>query len=461
MGAGQSTAAQTPPRALHVLRVTPSSPASHTTIEPYFDFVVGYKGDDSLSSYKTIDASELERIVESHEGRTLNLLIWNSKSQDTRVVPIIPSRDWSSPYANIPDPQEPEAERKPSLLGLSMRMCEPEFSMDNVWHVLDVLEGSPAESAGLVPYGDWIIGWSGGVLSAEGDFYDVVEAHIDKPLRVYVYSYDFDTIREVVLIPNRHWGGEGLLGCVFGFGLLHRIPPLPADREPGAVPPELAQDGEDYEEQQLFVPADLPGTAETPEELEERLRWEQEEWEREQSYGVQYVHGHDPAYQTSTFYGPSDHENEHPHTHMHDAESAPPRPQDDMEVETPHASRSHPHNSHHNHSHDHDHAPTDGNGHAQYGRDHEHDHGHDHIHDGHAHSHAHENPHPEDHDHDHGHGPATSAPAGTLPQTPVAPVPRPATNRTSSNSFSSLRASTPTPTRPFGAYMNGDSSRPS
>ena len=24
------------------------------------------------------------------------------------------------------------------------------------------------------------------------------------------------TIREVVLVPNRHWGGEGLLGCVFG-----------------------------------------------------------------------------------------------------------------------------------------------------------------------------------------------------------------------------------------------------
>ena len=48
--------------------------------------------------------------------------------------------------------------------------------MDNVWHVLDVLEGSPAESAGLVPYGDWIIGWSGGILSAESDFYEVVEA---------------------------------------------------------------------------------------------------------------------------------------------------------------------------------------------------------------------------------------------------------------------------------------------
>jgi S1-C subfamily serine protease len=92
-------------------------------------------------------------------------------------------------------------------------MCEPEFALENVWHVLDVLEGSPAESAGLVPYGDWIIGWSGGVLRAEGDFYEVVESvrsrlslnfqtfqsldtahmqHIDKPLRVYVYSYDFE-----------------------------------------------------------------------------------------------------------------------------------------------------------------------------------------------------------------------------------------------------------------------------
>lgn len=74
------------------------------------------------------------------------------------------------------DPREPDAHHKPSLLGLSMRICEPELSLENVWHVMDVLEGSPAESAGLVPYGDWIIGWSEGALSAEGDFYDVVES---------------------------------------------------------------------------------------------------------------------------------------------------------------------------------------------------------------------------------------------------------------------------------------------
>lgn len=82
MGAGQSTAQDHPPtRALHVLRVTPSSPASETTIEPFFDFVVGYEGETSL---KSVDAAQLERIVEEHEGSTLNLLVWSSKNKTTR-----------------------------------------------------------------------------------------------------------------------------------------------------------------------------------------------------------------------------------------------------------------------------------------------------------------------------------------------------------------------------------------
>lgn len=82
MGAGQSTSSKVPTRALHVLRVTPSSPASQTNIEAYFDFVVGFK-DENLTS-NGIDAPELERIVEAHEGRPLDLLVWNSKSQSTR-----------------------------------------------------------------------------------------------------------------------------------------------------------------------------------------------------------------------------------------------------------------------------------------------------------------------------------------------------------------------------------------
>lgn len=136
------------------------------------------------------------------------------------VVPIVPSREWALTHG---PPNPLQSHSKPSLLGLSMRMCEPETSLDNVWHVLDVLEGSPAESAGLVPYGDWIIGWSGGVLRAEGDFYDVVESvsicrivrnniclltcciqHIEKPLRVYVYSYDFEYVSSITFVNLTH-----------------------------------------------------------------------------------------------------------------------------------------------------------------------------------------------------------------------------------------------------------------
>lgn len=195
MGAGQSTA--TPAQkshALHVLRVTPSSPASQTSIEPFFDFIVGFDGGDVFAE-SDIDATELERIVEEHEEKTLNLLVWNSKTRATRgtglgsgnifmaltmepnlVVPIVPSRAWAlAQQASIPQ-DDTENSHQPSLLGLSMAMCEYETATNSVWHVLEVLEGSPAESAGLVPYGDWIIGWSGGILAAENDFYDVVEA---------------------------------------------------------------------------------------------------------------------------------------------------------------------------------------------------------------------------------------------------------------------------------------------
>lgn len=279
------------------------------------------------------------------------------------------------------------------------------------------------------------------------------------------------------MIPNRHWGGEGLLGCVFGyvspplsfnvlwgdisrrFGLLHRIPPLPADREPGAIPPELAQDeadDEEYEEQQLFVPADLPGTAETPEELEERLRWEQEEWDRQQSYAAAYEQGHDQAYRpSSAYYGEDDHENEHPHmhAHAHDADFQHGAHQ----VETPHASHSHSHShshdahdDHHHHDHHHDHTPAHGNGHAHHDHDHDYD----------GHDHAHEDSHADEDDSQNGAGASASGAAPAPPQTPAAPVPRPA-QRTPSISFASPRASTPTPTRPFGAYINGGSSRQS
>ncbi|EJT98566.1 hypothetical protein DACRYDRAFT_24192 [Dacryopinax primogenitus] len=262
MGAGQSSSSQLP-TALHVLRVSPGSPAALAHIEPFFDYIVGLVG--AGVSDQSLEPDNLGRIVDQYEGRTLSLRVYSAKTKSSRLVSLTPSRVWA--LAQTSDGfDDPNAQ--PSLLGLSLRLCDPTHALENVWHILEVMEGSPAESAGLVPYGDWIVGWSGGVLGAESDFYDLVEAHVEKPLRVYVYSYDFDSMREVVLIPNRQWGGEGLLGCGVGYGLLHRIPQVEphvdaSSAGPTTFPaPQSRPSTTIYEEDErgddTFVPGEVP-----------------------------------------------------------------------------------------------------------------------------------------------------------------------------------------------------------
>ncbi|GAA6011171.1 hypothetical protein JCM10207_005524 [Rhodosporidiobolus poonsookiae] len=205
--------------AFHVLRVAEGSPAAEAGLEPFFDFIVGAGGRQIGDE---IDA--LTDVLENSEGRQVPLQVYSTKRKELRDVYVVPSRTWSSEGA--PGGQ---VDGQPSLLGLSLRLCNPAHALEQVWHVLEILEGSPAQSAGLVPFGDWIVGYAGGVLRGEGDFYDVVESHVDKPLRLFVYNSDYDVTREAILVPNRSWGGEGLLGCGVGYGLLHRIP-KPQDR---------------------------------------------------------------------------------------------------------------------------------------------------------------------------------------------------------------------------------------
>ncbi|WWC65787.1 uncharacterized protein I303_108409 [Kwoniella dejecticola CBS 10117] len=262
MGQSSSIPSGLPPTALHCLRVADSSPTDGL-IEPYFDYLIGIttpapaqgqgKGQDEryqhhdLSSLANVTGIEgggdesslnaLGRVVEQNEGKVLGLRVYNAKSQRIRDVHLIPSRAWSeailsasgsgqqisSTNTNTNAPTT-SPKPKPSLLGLSLRVCNPANALESVYHVLDVLEGSPAEMAGLVPWGDYVLAWSGGPLHSENDFYNLIEAHVDKPLRLFVYNSDLDNLREVILYPTRQWGGEGLIGCGIGYGLLHRIP---------------------------------------------------------------------------------------------------------------------------------------------------------------------------------------------------------------------------------------------
>ncbi len=143
--------------------------------------------------------------------------------------------------------------------------------MSNIWHILDVPANSPADLAGLLPYSDYILGTPEGVLHGESGLGELVEDHIGRPLRLYVYNNEYDVTREVTIHPSRDWGGEGALGCVLGYGALHRLPaPL---SEPVAAPGETLFETENArfsneetrplssgDSSQFFVPAAASAT---------------------------------------------------------------------------------------------------------------------------------------------------------------------------------------------------------
>ncbi|KAF2665126.1 hypothetical protein BT63DRAFT_434568 [Microthyrium microscopicum] len=169
-------------------------------LEPWFDFIIGINGRTLDNSDPNLFAAE----VRNCGGSTISLGIWSAKGQKIKEI-----------YAPIPV-------ESPSL-GLSLQWA-PLSSTEDVWHVLEVAPNSPADKAGLLPYGDYIIGSPEGIVRGESGLPELIEDFLDQPLKLFVYNHEYNVTRPVELSPSRHWGGQGALGCTLGFGALHRIP---------------------------------------------------------------------------------------------------------------------------------------------------------------------------------------------------------------------------------------------
>lgn len=65
---------------------------------------------------------------------------------------------------------------------------------------------------------------------------ELVEQFLNRPLRLWVYNHEYNVTRLVTMEPSRSWGGTGALGCILGYGALHRIPP--SLEEPPQAPGE-------------------------------------------------------------------------------------------------------------------------------------------------------------------------------------------------------------------------------
>jgi len=186
----------------HVLRVQENSPGSRAGLEAFFDFIVAI-GKTRLDQ----DNDTLKDLLKVNLEKEISVTVYSSKTRTVRETFISPSATWGGQ----------------GLLGISIRFCSFEGANENVWHILDVQNNSPASAAGLRSDSDFIIG-ADSVLHESEDLFSLIEAHEGRPLKLYVYNTETDHCREVTITPNGAWGGEGSLGCGIGYGYLHRIP---------------------------------------------------------------------------------------------------------------------------------------------------------------------------------------------------------------------------------------------
>jgi hypothetical protein len=86
------------------------------------------------------------------------------------------------------------------------------------YHVLKVLDNSPAKKAGMQAYFDFLVSIDGVRLNQENDtLKQILEKYMDKPVKVSLYNSKTRTTREVELVPTNTWGGQGLLGVSIRF----------------------------------------------------------------------------------------------------------------------------------------------------------------------------------------------------------------------------------------------------
>ncbi|KAF2479887.1 GRASP55/65 PDZ-like domain-containing protein [Neohortaea acidophila] len=200
-----------------------SNTQANLPLEPYFDFIIGINNHPIDSADPHLFSTELRNCA----GSTISLGVYCVKGHAIREI-----------YVPIP--------ADGAALGVQLQWMPLNAAAENVWHILDVMPNSPADVAGLLPYGDYVVGSPDrDALYGEAALGELVEEFQDRPLRLYVYNHEYDVLRTLTITPSRTWGGDGALGCVLGYGALHRVPaPL---NEPSQAPGEtLFESTEDF-----------------------------------------------------------------------------------------------------------------------------------------------------------------------------------------------------------------------
>jgi len=86
------------------------------------------------------------------------------------------------------------------------------------YRVLGVQPNSPASSAGLVSFFDFVVAANNYPLKElDNKFVEMIKESEGKPLPLTIYNIKSETTRDVVITPRRNWGGQGMLGVTIRF----------------------------------------------------------------------------------------------------------------------------------------------------------------------------------------------------------------------------------------------------
>lgn len=152
-------------------------------------------------------------ILNRSEDQELFFKVYNMRKQGFREVKIVPTKAW------------PNAD---SLLGVMIRYENIDKAYDATMKIMNVAANSPAAMSGIIPSEDYLLGITQYIyanLSELSNFIENLQTNsVTKSIEMALFNEKTQNVRFTIVLPNRNWGGRGLIGCEFGTGLLHRVP---------------------------------------------------------------------------------------------------------------------------------------------------------------------------------------------------------------------------------------------
>ena len=93
------------------------------------------------------------------------------------------------------------------MLGATIRYESFADAHNNILFVQDVYLDSPAHTAEIHPFKDYILGTREICFKNLDEFAKYIEVNLGQEIKLHVYSIDLGNVREVSLTPKKDWGG--------------------------------------------------------------------------------------------------------------------------------------------------------------------------------------------------------------------------------------------------------------